>query len=550
MKHYFEILELQPGATPDQVKTAYRDLAKVWHPDRFRSDSPRLKSKAAEKLAEINEAYEKIRAYQARQKARKQTDTSNGTGSGTAHTGYRPYTPRPSEGNGSNPNFSGYARPTSGRTQRRRSASGSVRSKSNTYRRSHSSSHAHTSSRSQGYARGTQANGTAGEQATSPLHTLERRRQATVQYGPYGRNYSYAYRKPSRSRNTMAFYLAVVALLAIMGGGTFFFVNKENSAPEPTLADWPPSSSVETPQPTPVNQESPAPQLQNGIAAGGVANEQEGMTDRGRSNPAKQAAPSVPAGYFTLGSSKEAVLMAQGEPEQVRLGLFRYGFSTINFEDNVVVGWQIAKDAPLKVMLKPRRPIEIEYFTLGSSRDEVIAVQGTPDHYREHGRELRFGESRVTFERGRVISWHQNADSPLKAKLLPKVQSTAEHFTYNSTKDEVLSVQGTPDHFGANTFHYGYSTVQFKDDRVAGWNQTAAFPLKIALAPSMPTSSKYFTLGSSRDEVIAAQGTPDQYSERMFKYGYSTVSFENDRVISWYQSSASPPLNVRSDAAG
>ena len=242
--------------------------------------------------------------------------------------------------------------------------------------------------------------------------------------------------------------------------------------------------------------------------------------------------------------------MAQGEPEQVRLGLFRYGFSTINFEDNVVVGWQIARDTPLKVMLKPRKPVDVKYFTLGSLRDEVIAVQGTPDHYREHGRELRYGESRVTFERGRVISWHQNADAPLKAKLLPKVPSNAENFTYNSTKDEVLSVQGTPDHFGANTFHYGYSTVQFKDDRVVGWNQTAAFPLKIALEPSLPTSSKYFTLGSSRDEVIAAQGTPDQYSQRMFKYGYSTVSFENDRVISWYQSSASPPLNVRSDAAG
>ena len=108
MKHYFEILELQPGATPDQVKTAYRDLAKVWHPDRFRSDSPRLKSKAAEKLAEINEAYEKIRAYQARQKARKQSDNTSSS-NGSAHTGYRPYTPRPSEGSGSNPNFSGYA---------------------------------------------------------------------------------------------------------------------------------------------------------------------------------------------------------------------------------------------------------------------------------------------------------------------------------------------------------------------------------------------------------------------------------------------------------
>ena len=100
MKQYFEILELQPGATPDEVKRAYRDLAKVWHPDRFKGDSPRLKSKAAEKLAEINDAYEKIKAYQARQKARKQASDSQQT---STTTGYRPYSNRPTTpGNGTN----------------------------------------------------------------------------------------------------------------------------------------------------------------------------------------------------------------------------------------------------------------------------------------------------------------------------------------------------------------------------------------------------------------------------------------------------------------
>lgn len=35
MKRYYEILELEPGASPEEVKRAYRDLVKVWHPDRF-----------------------------------------------------------------------------------------------------------------------------------------------------------------------------------------------------------------------------------------------------------------------------------------------------------------------------------------------------------------------------------------------------------------------------------------------------------------------------------------------------------------------------------
>jgi hypothetical protein len=42
-----------------ELKAAHRDLAKVWHPDRFLHD-PRLQQKAQEKLKEINEAYEQI----------------------------------------------------------------------------------------------------------------------------------------------------------------------------------------------------------------------------------------------------------------------------------------------------------------------------------------------------------------------------------------------------------------------------------------------------------------------------------------------------------
>jgi len=62
MEKYFEILGLKPGASQKEIKAAYRDLARVWHPDRFSSD-PRLQAKAQEKLKEINEAYEKLRDY-------------------------------------------------------------------------------------------------------------------------------------------------------------------------------------------------------------------------------------------------------------------------------------------------------------------------------------------------------------------------------------------------------------------------------------------------------------------------------------------------------
>src|SRR5574341_1036452 len=62
LNRYYEVLELKPGASLEEVKQAYRDLVSVWHPDRF-SHNLRLQQKAQEKLKEINQAYEKIEAY-------------------------------------------------------------------------------------------------------------------------------------------------------------------------------------------------------------------------------------------------------------------------------------------------------------------------------------------------------------------------------------------------------------------------------------------------------------------------------------------------------
>ena len=552
MKQYFEILELQPGATPAEVKTAYRDLAKVWHPDRFKSDSPRLKSKAAEKLAEINEAYEKIRAYQARQKARKQSgDTQRPSSNNSNYTGYRPYSPDSS--NGAGQSYTGYTRPTpNGRPQHRRpSGNGSARSQSSAYRRprhhgaarqrpSSNGSAGHPGQRSRSGSASTSSHASF-RQAQTPTHTLARRRQTAVQYGGYGSNYTYASKKRRRAKNSMAIYLAAGALLAIAVAGIIFFLPKNDAEP-PTLAEWKTNPQSNLASPVAANQNSlqtPA-EVELGTEDASLSADAAMAGSQRSYNTRKISGREAPAGFFTIGSSKSDVIAVQGRPEQVMHGLFRYGFSSIFFEDDIVIGWHQSHDTQLKVKMIPMNAYESTFFTKGSTRDEVISIQGTPDHYRDRGRELRYGESRVTFEKGRVVSWHQHNDTPLRAKLLPKVFSNATHFTHNSTSDEVLSVQGTPTHFGENTFHYGYSTVQFRDDRVVGWNQAASYPLKIDLQPSTPTSSKFFTKGSSRDEVIASQGTPDQYSDQIFKYGHSSISFENNRVVSWYESVASP----------
>jgi TonB family protein len=52
-------LEIEPGASPEEVRQAYLDQTKIWHPDRFSNDI-RLQKKAEEKLKQINLAYQRL----------------------------------------------------------------------------------------------------------------------------------------------------------------------------------------------------------------------------------------------------------------------------------------------------------------------------------------------------------------------------------------------------------------------------------------------------------------------------------------------------------
>ena len=50
------IFELDDHRTPEEVRATYRELVKVWHPDRFANDAG-LRAKADRRLQEINRAY-------------------------------------------------------------------------------------------------------------------------------------------------------------------------------------------------------------------------------------------------------------------------------------------------------------------------------------------------------------------------------------------------------------------------------------------------------------------------------------------------------------
>lgn len=57
-KNYYEILGVSKNATADDLKSAYRQLAKKYHPDVYASKSDAEKKAAEEKFKEINHAYE------------------------------------------------------------------------------------------------------------------------------------------------------------------------------------------------------------------------------------------------------------------------------------------------------------------------------------------------------------------------------------------------------------------------------------------------------------------------------------------------------------
>ena len=58
MKDPYSVLGVNKNATDDEIKNAYRELARKYHPDNYQ-DNP-LSELAAEKMKEINEAYDQI----------------------------------------------------------------------------------------------------------------------------------------------------------------------------------------------------------------------------------------------------------------------------------------------------------------------------------------------------------------------------------------------------------------------------------------------------------------------------------------------------------
>ena len=84
MRDPYSVLGVSRNATDEQVKTAYKNLVKKYHPDNYDDNNP-LKDLANEKMQEVNAAYDEILRQRA---AGENSSSSAGSGSDSGYDYY------------------------------------------------------------------------------------------------------------------------------------------------------------------------------------------------------------------------------------------------------------------------------------------------------------------------------------------------------------------------------------------------------------------------------------------------------------------------------
>ncbi|MDR3568026.1 MAG: DnaJ domain-containing protein [Syntrophobacteraceae bacterium] len=180
--------------------------------------------------------------------------------------------------------------------------------------------------------------------------------------------------------------------------------------------------------------------------------------------------PRLSGDYFTLGSSDSRVVKVQGRPTRIQGDTWVYGVSEVNFRNGRVCGYNNF-DGSLRVKIEPwaHGGRYTDHITIGSSKNQVLLVQGTPG--RIEGNRWYYGFAELTFQDG-LVAGYDNYFGTLKIRLEPSTLSgrggSDGFFTQGSTPGEVLAVQGTPTAVHGKRWSYNFDYVFFRDGRVSG----------------------------------------------------------------------------------
>jgi curved DNA-binding protein CbpA len=357
-------LGLAAGASLDEVKAAYKMLVKVWHPDRFQSD--REVGQAAEaKLKAINIAYSYL--------------ASNGYESDRGYEGGT------KQGSGARKGSNTNRGPVYGASGKRTGAS-------------------------------------APRAARRPAQKQPRRqtrRQTSPDrriWGIWGANVGLR----------LAFRLLVLVVVLVTGWFLFGIADSYIAA-DPTMGKY----YLETKSQLKSDFESARQRTWGSLeqrlhglfggssgtvpaAAAPVGDTAATTPEQGTVDPVNGEkhsgvkAPATPLRllpYVTLGLTRDEVIAAQGEPTSSTTGKLMYNASELDLKDGKVVGWKIDPRSPLRVKLWPEGPVDssLRFFTVGSTKDEVLVVEGTPTSFSQD--RFDYGSSVVYFRDGRVVAW-------------------------------------------------------------------------------------------------------------------------------------------------
>lgn len=131
-------------------------------------------------------------------------------------------------------------------------------------------------------------------------------------------------------------------------------------------------------------------------------------------------------------------------------------------------------------------------------------------------------------------------DTPQVSSDATPMPRPTRGISIGSTLGEVHSIQGIPTLTEGETWHYGKSQIRFAQGKVISWNEHPDNPLRISSNPFLHSHERHFNIGSTKDEVRAIQGAPVSETEAVWDYAPSRVYFQHNRVIRWQESPLQP----------
>jgi hypothetical protein len=267
---------------------------------------------------------------------------------------------------------------------------------------------------------------------------------------------------------------------------------------------------------------------------------------------------------FSQGSHKDEVLELQGSPDEISrysasgYERWEYGRSSVKIStySNKVLEWD--NKGNLKVeMSAGSQATGKQKFSQGSHKDEVLALQGTPDEisrYTASGYERwEYGRSsvKISTHNQKVLEWDNKGN--LKVAMRPGNQVTSSNsFNYGSHKDDVLRLQGTPDDInrysamGYERWDYGRSSVKIsmlnntvteysnKGNLKAPQNEVSDYERKVQYHHTFDDLTLYYDENKSFSNIFSFELDSDEKVYGVVKEGVTYFYDEEFSPLNMY----------------